>query len=300
MNSTKKLLFLCLIFSFTHFFGQTYFPFPDSNAVWSVDKTKTIIGGDTIVNSLTYKKYYSTIDTTLSPDSLYLIGLLRQDLPNKKIYGLHLDSINEKLMYDFNLQINDFVDVYSVGFWFQSEPAHNLQVVLIDSVLINNSYRKRFIFNDLNMNSWWSEFWIEGIGSKYGPMNSGLSKMTVTDVCQPILLCQKQDSILLYVNSQYNSCYFETCLIGLRESFEKQYLEIFPNPSSDKISIDYNGNITFPISIQILNSIGGLIKTIHFQKQTDIQINVKEINEGLYFIKIATEQHTFIKPFIKN
>jgi hypothetical protein len=88
--------------------------------------------------------------------------------------------------------------------------------------------------------------------------------------------------------------------VGMYEIKNISNLIIIPNPAFDIISIDSKTKFNFPISVEILNSIGSLVKTIKFQKQTDMQINIRELNEGHYFIKITTEQNTFIKSFLKN
>ena len=71
-------------------------------------------------------------------------------------------------------------------------------------------------------------------------------------------------------------------------------LNLFPNPSNKYINIDpyyllYN--------IQIFDEIGKEIKSIKINKNI---INIKNLSNGIYFMKFSSEEKTFSQKFIKN
>ena len=68
----KKLLLFLILLSFSKIQAQTYFGFPDSNAVWNVNysdmggefpENPIFIYGDTLIGGRTYKKVYQSEDS---------------------------------------------------------------------------------------------------------------------------------------------------------------------------------------------------------------------------------------------
>lgn len=181
-----------------------YHPLPDSNTVWSVGKVKYLVKGDTLYHSQTYQKYYFTSDTSLTPSSLHFVAMVRQDIVNKRIYGIEGWQQTERLIYDFSLHINDTLTVYPLDITCSDNPI-KIKVTSIDSILINGSYRKRSYI--AGYSTIMRDTIIEGIGSSYGPLAMGLDPYCATDVCWPVLLCEKQNGVLMYQNSNYSTCY---------------------------------------------------------------------------------------------
>jgi hypothetical protein len=83
--------------------------------------------------------------------------------------------------------------------------------------------------------------------------------------------------------------------VGLREGYNKTKIKLFPNPTSDVLYIE-SVDIT---SIEVNNELGQVIKVNKSLNQTGI-IDVKSLNNGLYFIKITTPKNTYYEKFIKN
>jgi hypothetical protein len=140
---------------------SVYKPFPDSNAIWNIrignggtgpwsvsDISYKLTGKDTLILGQIYKVIQDKFGNYISA--------IRQDIPNKKVYGI-LDILNPSdiLLYDFNLQIGDT---------FRSRPLVNCDSITVidalDSIQINGQYRKVLKSGNIDI--------IEGIGSNDG------------------------------------------------------------------------------------------------------------------------------------
>ena len=163
----KKYFLALLIFNAVFCFSQTsiYHPFPDSGAVWNVIRPTGCgpmsfgyntanhsfqMQGEEIINDTVYSRIVvpqvihraymcGGFETYSVPG--YFAGLIRQDTLQKKVYYRY--NNRDTLLYDFTLEIGDTVKSFlSNGDFFQPDV-----VLSIDSVLIGNSYRKRWLTN---------------------------------------------------------------------------------------------------------------------------------------------------------
>ena len=89
-------------------------------------------------------------------------------------------------------------------------------------------------------------------------------------------------------------------IVDLPESLPTDYnLEVFPNPSSDKITITNSGKSkSDSYRIEILNIRGQIIKTI-FNNDIEVTINLSDLSSGIYVIKVTTSKEIKTKKFIK-
>ena len=155
--------------------AQTYFPFPDSNAVWSEKFNPPecegyssyhiygLLNQDTIINSVSYHNLFSFSDTIFTEEYATYIGGIRED-STKRIYykGINVfescypadtNNYGEVLLYDFSVSVGDTIENANVI------PGDILIVNSIDSIFINGKYRMR-----INLN-YSSSQWVEGIGN---------------------------------------------------------------------------------------------------------------------------------------
>jgi len=180
----KSTLFLFLASLSILSYSQKYVPFPTENAEWNIAYStgpnypygittsllQYSLRGDTIINEIGYNKICLNIGTRELP--VYrLVGFLRE--MNKQIFYIGSGYINaaywinpqkmkwikecssaqlnnnELMLYDFNVKEGESVQ------W-----GYNGDIIdKIDSVLIGQSYRKRYSFKNSN------NLVIEGIGS---------------------------------------------------------------------------------------------------------------------------------------
>jgi len=258
--------------------AQIYYPFVDTNKVWSIywDYSAEGLPGlnytysikftqDTIIASKTYKKVISSNDS--SQTTWFNYGYIRET-PDKKVYYLlnNQDTV-EKYFFNGNANVGDTMLLYNC----------TLVVDSIDSVLIGNNFRKRF-------NLGW-ETWIEGIGSLNGFENSGLFYCMVGGVRS--LLCFTENDTLKYMNPDYNFCYNGT--VGINEiKKENYYLDIYPNPFSSETTIKTFKNLQ-NATLTIYSTIGKELKTIKNISGQTIKLNKDNLPIGLYFIRLTQD-----------
>ena len=81
-------------------------------------------------------------------------------------------------------------------------------------------------------------------------------------------------------------------------------VQVFPNPTSDEITISMTGNTEKSIAIQIYQATGELV----FSKETqDInneifseKISLRDLNSGVYFVRVHHQNTIITKKIIKN
>lgn len=83
------------------------------------------------------------------------------------------------------------------------------------------------------------------------------------------------------------------------ESFFKNNLAVSPNPAKDIVNITNNGNSILNNAI-ITDVNGRIVKNTNFNGVSTAQINVNDLNTGVYFLKITTDQGVGTTKLIKN
>jgi len=283
----KKIILLfaiCLLQTNLKAQTNVYHPFPDSNAIWIEEWTKhmdtsvhyisrTSLIGDTVINAVNYNKLYSSFvhnDPYLGFDSSWkYTGGIREDI-TKKIYFLDSDSINEMLIYDFSKNIGDTIP--------SSKNFAPLIIENIDSILINNQYRKRFLLDSLGYS-----FIIEGIG-----YNGGLFGLFTTawifSWTLPDLVCFIQGGNILYHNPNYNSCFRVITTIDDKEY--KHAFKLIPNPSNGLVKLEIENTTNETLKIEIINVSGQQVYRKQYSNTIHKQIDLSGLPKGIYFVKM--------------
>lgn len=242
-----------------------------------VATTTTVYGfqGDTLINSEQWFKLYSTSDSTFQNDLLYR-GLLRAE--NSKVF--YLDTLNQlETLYDFSLSVGDSVlfDLYGIySEW--------LQVINVDSVQINGDYYRRLKFDEPSFSAfdWLDEEWIEGIGSKHGPLFPAFPVKFSEEIPDSMLLtCSSSDNQQIWQHPSYQSCYVNIVL-GV-DQLKFSDFKIYPNPFVDRIHIENIGLEQYELTI--LNSLGQTISQTQINSDTTI-IDLADLKAGIYFLRI--------------
>jgi len=70
-------------------------------------------------------------------------------------------------------------------------------------------------------------------------------------------------------------------------------LSIYPNPVVDKLFIQ---GLSIPAKISVYNLLGKLV----FSKTTSSEINLNNLQSGIYIVKIVDNQKEIVRRFIKN
>jgi len=154
---------------------------------------------DTLINSLHYKKVFSSLEEY--PENWDLLGYIRET-QNKEVFFTTDTSNQEYLFFDFNVNINDTISYY----WLSDYYVVNDQSIIksIDTVLIAGEYRKRIGIGGV-YESDTSDYWVEGLGNiKHGMLLMSLNYMSSQDI---YLTCIYQSDSVIFHNEDENIWY---------------------------------------------------------------------------------------------
>lgn len=93
-----------------------------------------------------------------------------------------------------------------------------------------------------------------------------------------------------------------TCVQGVNEYHLNSFVDVFPNPASDNISITF----TFPnggkvTALSVYNSIGEKVLFENYSSQKfSGSLFVGNLPEGTYFLELKDEKHLYRTKFIKE
>ena len=185
----------------------------------------------------------------------------------------------EVLLYDFTANQGDTIWGAYGGL---GQP---LVVSFTDSVLVDGQQRKRV---HLKLGPTWTE----GIGSSFGLFRPDFIPLSLSWN----LHCMSNDSVSFTPNGggSYNVSPGKCSLtVGVNEITDQtSSFSVFPNPASDRLTIDATVKVK---EVHLYNSIGMLVDT-----KTTNSFSVQELNSGVYFLKIHTEDNTFFHQFVKQ
>ncbi|MEQ1732156.1 MAG: T9SS type A sorting domain-containing protein [Bacteroidia bacterium] len=264
-----------------------YQALPDSNAVWSVMESKFFISGDSLYNGHLYKKYNKCSGPSLTTGVFF--ALLREDSLTQRIYTVPADSSQERLLYDFSLNVNDTVSVYPSVDYYNSQGGNIVRVIAIDSVLIGTKYRKRLSLKSYNFGFYEIEYWIEGIGSTYGLFFPDAIGAGIVDGCLPSLLCVTHNGITLYDDTAYASCY-EFCNTSGFKNKALEHITSFPNPTATTLTINATASIS---TVCMYNGLGQqVINNLYTSASNTQTIPVNTLPNGIYMLQVSTVNNT--------
>ncbi|MBW6484263.1 MAG: T9SS type A sorting domain-containing protein [Vicingaceae bacterium] len=314
---TLKPIFIFLIFSgiTVKATSQTYHPFPDSSAIWGINECfdespfcgflcddpycvshSVFIAGDTAINGNTYHKIYRGDIFATDTLSQNYIGAIRE--VNKKVY-LHLSpspTINfnfcrlvnnptdtsvlnkDLLLYDFDVSVGDTV-------FYDYLDSTKIEITQIDSMLIQNQYRKRYYYNVVSSNFsncnglfWVYNYYIETIGSPLGIF--GHLGMYFENHSE--LLCF-EDTEIAYPDSL--ACYNA---VGINEeSIKENSVSVYPNPNNGSFELTIDAPFQ-QANITILDVTGKVI-TQQRITQKNTQLNLLSHPKGMYFYQLLVD-----------
>lgn len=177
---------------------------------------------------------------------------------------------DEVLLYDYDLEEGDF---------FNDLDDHPMIVTNVSTITDNHGVqRKKIEFSFMGLENE-TEFWIEGVGSSKGFVNS-CDYTPTGDGAIFHLLCYHVGDDLIYVNPEYNTC----DITEIEENNAENSVSIYPNPANNTINILNNNNLSIS-KIEILDLLGRtVISTVNHEA-----IDISGLPEGQYFVKIMGE-----------
>ena len=295
---TKHKIFLIVICMFitSNIQAELKHFLPHTNGVMSVLNRKFWFEGDTIIENTRYTKVYQQHCTSETEcDDWEYYAAVREDTIAEKIYCIQTQDGVERLLADFDVQEGDEVTVYD--FWFFIRPEEQVvKIGSIDSVLIDNQYRKRINsaekmrYSDLPYDSW-----VEGFGSiVYGLFSPYVSR--VVDLGDPPrFLCLHIDNVLIYQNPEHETCYLKDHGVNLPK-IVPDHFKIYPVWVSDALYVD---TAFCPCLYKIYNAQG---KRIQSGWVSDNSMDVSLLNPDIYLIEFYSDNglRLYSGKFIKH
>lgn len=82
------------------------------------------------------------------------------------------------------------------------------------------------------------------------------------------------------------------------QSFFTQNYSVYPNPASDVLNVSAKNNVSIK-EIQLTDVNGRIVKTVK-ANETASQINIADLNAGVYFLKVTSDLGTGTTKVVKN
>ena len=274
----KKLFILLISLLSLALDAQTYRPFPTGDAYWTTERLDdfwqptgqyTIYKqqGDTILYTLSYNKLY--VRCHFCPSFEYK-GALRED--NKKIYYFPKDSIQEYLLYDFDVQVGDTV----INLYSEWNGPYENDTLIIE--YIDNGY-----YQLLGLG--YHIIIYEGIGSVEGPIQKAYEgSVSGGDV----LRCFSDSAGMVYNNNG-------PCLTGVLETAIITMPDIYPTPTNNVLY--FKGSHNFQ-TVKIINASGNIVLTQAINSNTG-EVTITHLPDGLYIIELIGNGKTYRKKLVK-
>ncbi|MBK6525967.1 MAG: T9SS type A sorting domain-containing protein [Crocinitomicaceae bacterium] len=283
-------------------FGQSYTPFPDSNAVW-VDHSYffeigypgwldpqylywignyCVNGEDTVIGTEIY--------TQVKICGGDYFGALRDN--GGQVFYVPKDSTLEFILYDFTLEVGDSI-AYPIGTW---QPFYDTLVVhAVDSILISGEYRTRIEFQNI------PDRWIEGIGCTAGLFIEPYANNNVSGGLSEMFCFSYKDTI--YVHHSYAGNY-GTGVCALQyatvDKIDQTYsISGYPNPTFGSFFIKRDFNASFE-SIVVTNSLGQMVTPEIILSDYDLEIDLSKFPTGIYFVTLTNEDGKFTQKIFKQ
>lgn len=236
-----QTLIICFFLNVAFSFSQNQYNVVSSSHKWNIlsegtgfDITQIIRFSeqDTIIGSFSYKKVLASFDPD-ETDWVFMDAIIREDTVTREVF-MRNSVDDEQRIYDFSLIVGDTIDIRNV----LSGPSFQLEVIEIDSLLIDYEFRKRFYLESVG---WpYYDVWVEGIGSLlHGVIYCGFYNTSPWFK----LLCFKENNNVYYMNPDYTGCYYPPVSIQENES-KNDYFKF--NPSTNQIILNQpSQNVSF-------------------------------------------------------
>lgn len=245
-------------------------------------KTQLFIQGDTLLNTLTYKKLFS--------GNYFYEGCVRES--ENKYYAELIyykpQQLGELLIYDFSGSVGDTIKSNVTEGLLSRSPI----ITEIDTIELENNEKRRLFY--LNGGE---DIWIENVGSIFGFLYPAFDY--VTNYTTTHLVCFKQTEVVYYRNDTIclnDCCSLSTNIQPIRN--QKQNVRCYPNPTSGKVIIKLpDGNENKAL---ILTDITGARKWEKTQlSNNSYELDLSYFDNGIYTLTIKGENFVTSQKIIK-
>lgn len=281
----KNLFLLISLISFD-VFAQEYKPMANHNSEWHLESCNTSCRNDI---------YYTDGDTTFNGTNYTVLNgyhfimktfWLRENEAEKKVY-LSVQSGNKReefLLYDFSLIIGDSMNMKNPGSPFPLDAGYFTLDSIVERTIYNGDDHRFFYFSPSTSNSSnENPVWIEGIGS-LGLINAPGTTPKLYGVGK--LSCHFDEGELIYTQlDSLDACVPNYLFVNLEEAQLNQFIQIHPTFVNDILTIDSEIALE---RVFIFNVSGKLVKEVTLKHSLKEEVNMDDLNDGIYFIRIHT------------
>lgn len=305
------VIIIVFIFSINKTFSQKYQPV-DSTTVWATyysykynncymqNNIKYFSKGYELNNGNVWLKIHSSMASNLNGQHIScqappsfgtgLIGYLFNDTINKKVFfrpttlppnhiPLNNNSWTNELIYDFNKVVGDSMFVQPNNVYFK--------ILSIDSILFSGKYHKRYITATSPFNSLIPKIsLLEGIGSSIDPFapykaNGFESNSKLLCFASPTQ-SMSVTNYTVFTDGNLGCANLSMINVNVKET-EQFDLSIYPNPTSDHITIVLEQNSAVGTNYKVVNLLGQE-QSAGTLKETKNEIDLVSLKSGIYFV----------------
>lgn len=286
-------------------FRQAYHPFIDTGKHWNVmhegfEVKRTveyyISAQDTTINDTVYRKVLVNEQYGYYPSGI--AGFIREDTAERRVYFRPYygwwHPIQDRMLYDFSIDVGDTVDVYGLYYcqWFSNA----YKVAARSTIeLLNGEQRTLWDLHPIDENVQQADQWIEGIGSINGVLFPGCYEMaTITLYLE--LLCYFEDDVKLYMSAQ------DTCFVdwttGVQANMQHN-IKLYPNPVTNVLYLTTHSDSERFNAYEIYDVSGLKVADGRFFDHS-YAIPVDNLHSGMYLLRIKNESNAQNLKFIKK
>jgi hypothetical protein len=293
MKLLFSVLVLCALSNISH--AQYQSMFGENQTSWNilheqlfgdyVDSLSVI--ADTTINDSIWKKlsYYTTFNT--QPEQMNVFGYVKEDTTSGKAWYFSTADFTKRLIMDLSLTLTDSFQLINIG------GSAYYQVDSIYYVSTKKYIRLNFpLFYSANQEKFTM---IEGTGTNIGIRYTE----SAWPGLNPYLLCQQKDFLPEYLNVSpdwMGACSITTSNPNEITDFKFSF---YPNPAQNEIRIESDEGL-HSFNVEILDLTGKILLNILSYEKNKRSIDVSQLNEGMYILRIFSNEFRFNKPFIKT
>jgi PKD repeat protein len=85
--------------------------------------------------------------------------------------------------------------------------------------------------------------------------------------------------------------------VGIEDIEFASQINMFPNPTSDKVRLGFEGNVTPELTVSVINTLGAVViaPATYTAGTTSIELNTSTLANGIYFVKIGSDKGAAVK-----
>jgi subtilisin family serine protease len=91
-----------------------------------------------------------------------------------------------------------------------------------------------------------------------------------------------------------------SCINSIESINDNSVIQLYPNPADHQLTIEGLAS-NEKVSIIVYNTIGDkVLEYVNIATQSQMQININDLNEGMYLLKIVSDNNSITKRFVKE